>query len=105
MIDRRKKRMLLFSACVVLFVSAAVSYSHSARVYGRLFRSGGGWGYDIVYNGKAVIHQPYIPALPGMNPFPDRHSARKVASHVAARVQSGESPAVSAEEVRELMHL
>ena len=103
MTDSLKRKTALFSACIVLAVFAAVSYSCSTRVHGRLFRSGCGWGYDIVCNGRTVIHQPFIPALPGEKVFPDRRSARKVAGHVAAKIRAGESPAVSTEEILELM--
>lgn len=103
MTDSLKRRAVLLSACIVLAVSAAVSYSCSTRVHGRLFRSGCGWGYDIVCNGRTVIHQPFMPALPGNAPFPDRRSARAIAGHVASNIRAGESPAVSAEEVRKLM--
>ena len=60
MTDSLKRRAVLLSACIVLAVFTAVSYSCSTRVHGRLFRSGCGWGYDIVCNGRTVIHQPFI---------------------------------------------
>ncbi len=103
MTDSWKKRTVLFSACIFMVILAAVSYSRSLRVHGHLFRSGGGWGYDIVYKGKTLIHQPFMPALPGNVPFPDRRSARAIAGQVASNIRAGESPAVSAEEVRKLM--
>ena len=103
MTDSLKRKTALFSACIVLAVFTAVSYSCSTRVHSRLFRSGCGWGYDIVCNGRTVIHQPFIPALPGEKVFPDRRSARKVAGLVAGKIRAGESPAVSTEEILELM--
>ena len=63
----------------------------------------GGRGYDIFYNGRKIIHQPYVPAIPGNNPFPDRRSARKTGMYVMSKIRSGSSPAVSAEEIEDFM--
>lgn len=99
----RKRRPVLLLLCLVFAVSAAVSYLCPDSPQVRVFRYGTGWGYDIFYNGRKIIHQPYVPAIPGNNPFPDRRSARKAGMYVMSKIRSGSSPAVSAEEIMDLM--
>ena len=90
--------------CIVVILPAVMSYLHHDRAYHSvLFRQGEGWGYDIFYNGRKIIHQPYVPAIPGNNPFPDRRSARKTGMYVMSKIRSGSSPAVSAEEIEDFM--
>jgi hypothetical protein len=50
------------------------------------------WGYDIYNNGKLIIHQPSIPALPGNTGFKAKPDAEKVAQLVINKVKKGEMP-------------
>jgi hypothetical protein len=50
------------------------------------------WGYDIYNNGKLIIHQPAIPALPGNTGFKTKPEAEKVAQLVISKVKKGEMP-------------
>lgn len=42
-----------------------------------LFKEKNGWGYNILINGKTYIHQPIIPGIEGLYPFPDKQTAIK----------------------------
>ncbi len=42
----------------------------------------GGWGYDILINGKPYIHQTIIPAVSGRFSFKTKEDARKTAAHI-----------------------
>jgi len=42
----------------------------------------GGWGYDILINGKPYIHQTIIPSVNGRFTFKTQQDARKTAAHV-----------------------
>lgn len=103
MTETGKRRPVLLLLCLVFAVSAAVSYLCTDSRQVRVFRYGTGWGYDIFYNGRKIIHQPYVPAIQGNNPFPDRRSARKTGMYVMSKIRSGSSPAVSAEEIEDFM--
>jgi hypothetical protein len=50
------------------------------------------FGYDIFVNGKPLIHQPNIPALPGNDGFTTRERARKVAEFVVRKIRKNEMP-------------
>ena len=69
-------------------------------VNGNVYVAAGGMTF---FYGRKIIHQPYVPAIPGNNPFPDRRSARKTGMYVMSKIRSGSSPAVSAEEIGAFM--
>ena len=50
------------------------------------------FGYDILVNGKPLIHQPNIPALPGNDGFTTKGRARKVAEFVVKKIRKNEMP-------------
>ncbi|MDI6741807.1 MAG: DUF4907 domain-containing protein [Smithella sp.] len=50
------------------------------------------FGYNIVVDGKILVHQPHIPALPGNEGFSSREKARKVAEFVTKKIRRNEMP-------------
>lgn len=71
-----------------------------------IFRVEGGFGYDILREGKRVIHQPHIPSVPGKTPFADSLSAARVAQVVVQKIDNGLwPPALSQEELQSLLTL
>jgi hypothetical protein len=51
-----------------------------------------GWGYDIYIDGKKMIHQPHIPAVPGRQVFSSEAEAEKVASLVSYKILNNIMP-------------
>jgi len=47
-----------------------------------------GWGYDLYVDGKKMIHQPIIPAVPGNNSFANASDAQKVGDLAAAKMKT-----------------
>ena len=68
-----------------------------------VYQNGSGWGYDILADGETLIHQPFIPAIDGNNPFPDKASAEAAARRVIDKLVKGESPALTREEVTTIL--
>lgn len=61
------------------------------------------YGYDIYADGKLMIHQNSIPAMPGNEGFKTKASAEKVAQLVIQKIKKGEMPpTVSVEELNKL---
>lgn len=61
------------------------------------------FGYDILISGRAMIHQPNIPGLPGNEGFTSEKSARKVAELVIKKIRNNEMPpSVSMKELEQL---
>jgi outer membrane biosynthesis protein TonB len=50
------------------------------------------FGYDILLNGKPLMHQPNIPGLPGNEGFTTRERAQKVAEFVVKKIRKNEMP-------------
>ncbi len=51
-----------------------------------------GFGYDILMNGKAYVHQPNIPAVAGNNGFTTEKAARRTAELVANKIRRNIMP-------------
>lgn len=52
----------------------------------------GGFGYDILVNGKIYIHQTTVPAVPGIVAFVRKEDAEKVARLVVVKIEQGIMP-------------
>ena len=50
------------------------------------------YGYDVFADGRLLIHQTGIPALPGNDGFKTKEDATKIALVVMQKVQKGEMP-------------
>lgn len=50
------------------------------------------YGYDILIDGRILIHQPHIPAVPGNEGFASQADARKVADFVVRQIRDGVFP-------------
>ncbi len=61
------------------------------------------WGYEIFADGKLMISQKSIPALPGNNGFKEQAQAMQVAELVMQKIRKGEMPpTVTVEELNAL---
>lgn len=61
------------------------------------------FAYDVYADGKLMIHQTSIPAMPGNEGFKTKAAAEKVALLVIEKIKKGEMPpTVSIEEMRKL---
>jgi hypothetical protein len=50
------------------------------------------FGYDILNNGRPLVHQPSIPALSGNEGFTTKERAQKVAEFVVKKIIKNEMP-------------
>lgn len=50
------------------------------------------FGYDIFVDGKLLVHQPHIPAVPGNKGFATKEKAKIVADFVVKKIRSNEMP-------------
>jgi len=61
------------------------------------------FGYDILVQGRPLVHQPCIPGLPGNEGFATRERAQTVAELVVRKIRNNEMPpAVTIEELNHL---
>jgi hypothetical protein len=68
-----------------------------------LFKTEQGWGYDISFQKKLFIHQPFMPAVKGQVAFNDRKSARKTAVLVVKKLRNKQSPGISIDELKSII--
>ena len=102
MTDKTKKALLIFALFAVIIAAAAIA--GKGHFYDlSLFRSGDGWGYNIAVKGNVLIHQPFMPAVEGEIPFPDKMSARKTARLVIRKMKNREIPSVTREDIRRIV--
>jgi len=66
------------------------------------FRSGEGWGYEIIIAGKTKIKQSMIPAIQGNIPFNSEKEARQVGNYIIQKMKKGETPVISIRELDSL---
>jgi hypothetical protein len=50
------------------------------------------FGYDILIQGRPLVHQPNIPGLPGHKGFTTRKRAKKIAEFVMKKIKKNEMP-------------
>ena len=61
------------------------------------------YGYDVFADGRLMIHQASVPALPGNEGFKTKEGAIKVALLVIDKIKQGEMPpTVSIDEMKKL---
>jgi hypothetical protein len=56
------------------------------------FKTEQGWGYDVLFNERIIIHQPFIPGKSGVNGFDSEKAAGADAQIVIEKIKSGEFP-------------
>jgi len=98
-----KKKFLVLALFLVIVIIAFTLNGRGHFYKTELFRSGEGWGYDILKNEKVYIHQPFIPAIEGQVPFSDKRSARKTGKLVISKLMRQKSPTVTKEELNEIL--
>lgn len=60
----------------------------------------GGFGYDLMSDGKSMIHQPHIPAISGLKGFASKEDAEKAGNLMKMKIEKGiMPPTVSVEEL------
>lgn len=52
----------------------------------------GGFGYDLMSDGKSMIHQPHIPAVPGLKGFASKEDAGKAGNLMKMKIEKGIMP-------------
>jgi len=104
MTKTRKKILIvlaLFLTVAAIIAAAFIRRGHSYDV--KLFRTGNGWGYDVLKDGETLIHQPYIPAIEGEVPFSSEEEAGRTARIVVKKLRKKQIPSVSREEMEKLV--
>lgn len=61
----------------------------------RIIKSERGWGYEILYHDKVLIHQEHIPAIAGFQAFATKDDAIAMAKSIINKMKGGQLTAVT----------
>lgn len=105
--------LLLLSSCgnapqkvkdVIVETRDSIVSTHSSPSYSlKTFKSDAGWGYDIYTDSVKMIHQPTIPAVPGIRSFKTEEDAARTGNYAISKMQgTGSFPTLSVQELDSL---
>lgn len=95
--------MLLFVAACLSACRGGTSSDRQSIWKCRLLEVEGGYGYVILHGHDTLIRQSCIPAIGERKPFATREDALKIGYIVRDKLDAGQSPTVSREEVRQAL--
>ncbi len=99
-----KKIFIISSIALLIGIGVFSFFRFNEKDYTiKVYQVENGWGYDILLNKKALIHQEIIPAIAGQQAFPNKKSAKAAASLVVEKLEKNKIPGLSAEEVGEIL--
>jgi hypothetical protein len=106
-IDKTQANIVGFYAMVVLVTLGLVVYMYISSSANRGYRvqpiqSGVGYGYEIFYDGKRVIQQPFIPGQSGIKTFPTSPMAEKAGAMAVEKLKMGQLPVLTKDELIEI---
>jgi hypothetical protein len=82
---------------------AAEAFAKSNITYKIINSANKTYGYDILADGKLLIHQSSVPGMPGNNGFESAQASEKVAKLVIKKIHNGEMPpTITIEEMKKL---
>ena len=101
---KKTKRYRLVLLSLAIAVLSLIAYRvflgpSTETLHVKTFRVSGGWGYQINIHQKLYIYQPFIPAVPGKKPFPNRMTALRAAKTVKAKLLRGQRPDLTMDDI------
>jgi len=101
-----KHNIIVIAIAVIIAVAIPFIYISRANsqpgIDYKVFHSATGWGYDIVMNGKLVIHQEYIPTINKKKEFSTATQAKETALLVISKLKNNKFPTLSKKEVEQI---
>ncbi|MCC6286343.1 MAG: DUF4907 domain-containing protein [Chitinophagaceae bacterium] len=101
-----KKKILIISLLAIAAIAGGLYTRHYYRQHEMVkveikpFKTGKGWGYNVMVDKKIYIHQETIPAFAGNQSFTSEDDAVKAGNLVVKKMIAGNMlPSLTAEEV------
>jgi hypothetical protein len=92
--------LLLLTVAVTGFIFNKRNHHYTVDV----FTSEQGWGYNILFNNKLIIHQPFMPAVKGHISFGDKYTAKEAGLLVVNKLQNKHSPEITTDELNSIIN-
>lgn len=102
MMTRVSFKLYFIPLLVTTLFFTGCSKASKPNLQGTVYAVGTGFGYKVTVNGKLYINQTSIPALPGKLQFCDSTDARNVCNKVLEKMNHGQTPFVTPEELKQL---
>lgn len=97
------RKGLLLVLLILAILTGRLIYQRQNPYQVEVFATKGGWGYSILNNGKAFIHQPTIPGQPGIVGFASKAEAQRVGERVIEKIKRDKAlPTLTNDELRQL---
>ena len=107
---KQKKTFFFIIAGIILLGAAAYAiyfFQQKKRndyvfVQVLAFQTAGGWGYEILTDGKIYIKQSVIPAIEGKHSFHTKEQAVMVGNKVVEKIEHKQVPVITVAELKEM---
>ncbi|TLX74680.1 DUF4907 domain-containing protein [Labilibacter sediminis] len=100
--NMKAKTKTLFTLIVAFALLSCSSKTKSNDISLVTFVNGNNWVYEIYINDKCIIHQDYIPSIPGKIAFKSKKDAELVGNLVMKKIMLKETPTVNTGELKQL---
>lgn len=94
-----KKRLLIISFITIILTTGFMLYNINQSYKVVTFKEENGWGYNIFYKKKIIIHQPYMPVISGQKAFISKKYARETGKLVADKLKKHKLPRITSDEL------
>lgn len=95
--------LIIASSLVIAGLIPFIYKRHNGEsIVSKTFHSGSGWGYDILLNGKLIIHQAWVPAVSEKKEFSTETEAKETAALVISKIKNNKFPTLSKAEVEQI---
>jgi hypothetical protein len=91
------------SISIILFIIGIKKKETDLPFSYTVFRTGNGWGYNIILRNKVFIHQENMPAIESQAAFSKEIYAEKTALLILTKLRAGKLPSVSSFEVKQIL--
>ncbi len=95
-------KKVVIGVTIILIATAVTLILNKPAYKVELFKVDNGWGYEIELAGETYIHQPFIPSIQSIKPFPSKKLAKKTAYLVIKKLKHGELPTLTIEDINNL---
>lgn len=88
--------------CVIIVMVSVFNFKPNNKIKVEVYKVDNGFGYLLNENGKVLIKQNFIPAVPGKKAFCTIEDAKKTANIVKQKIVDKKSPTITINELKQL---
>lgn len=90
--------------CIIIILVSVFEYNFKPnnKIKVEVYKVDNGYGYLLNENGKVLIKQNFIPAIPGEKVFCTKEDAKKTGNIVRQKIIDKKSPTITINELKQL---